>query len=158
MKRQPSRDTYRDHKTVTCIACRALVSAVQTHLTTCPVLSEEEYPFLTKLLGVPSNSQRSIPRNVVALHLRLNEAETLPVVPFGHRDSHETSRLAGWLAVGWLASWLAGWLAGWQAGWLAGWQAGWLAGRLAGWQAGWLAGWQAGWLVLFDFQFKMNRK
>ena len=89
MGRQPHRGTYRDHKTVTCIACRALMSAVQTHLTSCPALNEEAFPFLTKLLDVPSNSQRTIPRTVVALHLRLNEAETLPIVPFGHHDSDE---------------------------------------------------------------------
>ena len=39
------------------------------------------------------------------------------------------SNLAGWLAPGWLAGWLAvslaGWLAGWQSRWLAGWLAGW---------------------------------
>ena len=63
--------------------------AVQIQFTNSPALSEETFPFLTKLLGVPSNAQRTIPRTVLAFHTLLNDAETLPIVPFGHHDPDE---------------------------------------------------------------------
>ena len=50
LKRQPYRDCWRDFRTVTHIACRALVSAVQTFLSAREPLNEETFPFLTKLL------------------------------------------------------------------------------------------------------------
>ena len=48
--RQPYRNCYRDFRTITHIACRALVSAVQTFLAAREPLNEETFPFLTKLL------------------------------------------------------------------------------------------------------------
>ena len=81
--------TVTTYKTVTSIACRALVSAVQTHLTSRSPPTEKTSPFLTKLLGAASNSQHTVPRAVLELHTRLNEAETLPSAPFGHHDSDE---------------------------------------------------------------------
>jgi hypothetical protein len=73
LRRQPYRDQYRDHKTVTAIACRALVSAIQTYLSTRGPLSEETFPFLTKLHGTTSTTQHQPPRTVQELHARLND-------------------------------------------------------------------------------------
>ncbi len=47
LKRQPYKDCLRDFRTVTHIACRALVSAVQTFLSARKPLHEETFPFLT---------------------------------------------------------------------------------------------------------------
>ena len=87
--RQPYRGVYRDVKTVTSIAFRALVSAVLPYLTSRSPLNEETFPFLTKLLGATSNSQHTVPRTVLELPTRLHEFETLSSAPFGHHDSDE---------------------------------------------------------------------
>jgi hypothetical protein len=83
LKRQPYRDQYRDYKTVTAIACRALVSATQTFCSTRGPLNEEAFPFLSKLHVSTDSSQSSPLRTVQELHARLREAETLPTAPFG---------------------------------------------------------------------------
>ena len=62
--RQPHRGVWRDLKTVTVIACRALVSAVQKYLSSRPIMNEETFLFLTTLLDSPSNSRGTIPRSV----------------------------------------------------------------------------------------------
>ena len=89
LTRQPYRRQRRDYKTVTAIACRSLVSAVQMYLITRGPLSEETFPFLTKLHGATTSPPRTPPRNVQELHSRLNEADTLPLAPFGHHDPDE---------------------------------------------------------------------
>ena len=88
-RRQPYRNCYRDFRTITHIACRALVSAAQTFLTAREPLNEETFPFLTKLLVPTTTTQHTPPRTVHELHTRLNDAETLPTAPFGHHDPDE---------------------------------------------------------------------
>ena len=89
LRRQPYRGCWRDLRTVTHIACRALVSAVQTFLSAREPLHEETFPFLTKLLVTTTTTQHTLPRTVQELHIRLNEAETLPSAPFGRYDPDE---------------------------------------------------------------------
>ena len=89
LKKQPYRDQRRDHKTVTAIACRALVSAVQAYLSARVPLNEERFPFLTKLHGATTTTQHQPPRTVQELHARLNEGEMLPTAPFGRHDPSE---------------------------------------------------------------------
>ena len=45
--------------------------------------------FLTELLGATSNSRHTVPRTVLELHTRLNEADTLPIAPFSQHDLDE---------------------------------------------------------------------
>ena len=87
--RQPYRGQDRAYKTVTAVACRSLVSAIQTYLTTREPLNEETFPFLTTLHGATAATQHAPPRTVQELHARLNEAETLPTAPFGRHDPNE---------------------------------------------------------------------
>ena len=89
LMRQPYRGHYRDYKTATAVACRSLVSAIQTYLTTRGPLNEETFPFLTKLHGATATPEHAPPRAVQELHARLNEAETLPTAPFGRHDPNE---------------------------------------------------------------------
>ena len=71
IKKQPHRDEERDYKTVSCIACRSLVAAVQKFLSGRPALNEETFPFLTKRLGTTSDAQHLVPRSVYQLHALL---------------------------------------------------------------------------------------
>ena len=89
ISRQPYRGHYRDCKTVTAVACRSLVSAIQTYLTTRGPLNEETFPSLTTLYEATARTQHAPPRTVQELHARLNEAETLPTAPFGRHDPNE---------------------------------------------------------------------
>jgi hypothetical protein len=88
--KQPYRGQRRDNKTVTAVACRSLVSAVQMYLTSRGPLSEDAFPFLTKLHGATtSTTHHAPPRTVQELHARLREADTLPTAPFGRHDPDE---------------------------------------------------------------------
>ena len=89
LRREPYRGHVRDYKTVTAVACRSLVSAMQTYLTTRGPLHEETFPLLTMLHGATVTTQHAPPRTVQELHARLNEAEMLPTAPFGRHDPNE---------------------------------------------------------------------
>ena len=47
LRKQPHRGEMRDYKTVSCIACRSLVAAVQKFLCSRPALNEDTFPFVT---------------------------------------------------------------------------------------------------------------
>jgi hypothetical protein len=105
LRRQPYRGQRRDYKTVTAIACRALVSAIQMYLSTRAPLSEERFPFLTKLHGATTTTQHQPPRTVQELHARLNEGEMLPTAPFGcHDPSEELFNSHAWYSLTMLAA------------------------------------------------------
>ena len=87
--RQLHRYKRRDLGVLTAVACRALVSAVQTYLTSRPAIDGKRYPFLAKLLDPSDSSQATIPRTPLDIHVCLKQGETMPLAPFGQYPPDE---------------------------------------------------------------------
>ena len=105
LAKQPHRGEYRDFKTVSCIACRSLVAAMQKFLSGRPALNEETFLFLTKQLGTTSDAQHTVPRSASQLHELLKESATVPVAPLGHHGFDEQPFAAdAWCSLAMLAA------------------------------------------------------